>query len=42
MRERIKELELQLDDLRLTWESEEVIDKSYREVVTLRLQETGK
>ena len=34
LRDRVKELELQLEDLRLVRENEEVIDKSYRQVVT--------
>ncbi|XP_055521107.1 uncharacterized protein LOC129715270 [Leucoraja erinacea] len=34
LRDRIRNLEQQLDDLRLVRESEEVIDRSYREVVT--------
>ena len=36
------ELELQLDDLRLVRENEEVIDRSYRQVVTPGPQEAGK
>ena len=34
LRDRVRELELQLDDLRLVRESEEVIERSYRQVVT--------
>ena len=38
-RDRIRYLEQQLDDLRLVRESEEVIERSYREVVTPKPQE---
>lgn len=33
------EQEQQLDNLRINWETEKVIDKNYSEVVTPRLQE---
>ncbi|XP_059821606.1 uncharacterized protein LOC132391883 [Hypanus sabinus] len=38
LRDRVRDLELQPDDLLLIKESEEVIDRSYREVVIPRLQ----
>ncbi|XP_072895019.1 uncharacterized protein [Hemitrygon akajei] len=38
LRDRVEELELQLDDLRLVRECEEVMDRSYRKVVTPRQQ----
>ena len=40
--DRVRELELQLEDIRLVRENEGVIDRRYRQVVTLGPQEAGK
>ena len=42
LRDRVRELELQIDDLRLVRESEEVIERSYRQVVTPGPQEADR
>eukprot|EP00061_Rhincodon_typus_P012170 g37738.t1 len=39
--DRIRELELELDELRIIWQAEGVIHRSYREVVTPKLQDNG-
>ena len=42
LRDRVRELELQLEDLRLVRENEEVIDRSYQQVVTPGPREADK
>eukprot|EP00061_Rhincodon_typus_P000947 g13257.t1 len=41
LKNRVTELELQLDELWIIREAEGVIERSYREVVTLKVQEKG-